>query len=198
MVHAKDVGTAALARMVRDGTLAPAGHRTFFAADVPLTPGLRAHSFARCIVPGSALTGLTALWVYGYRNDGPPPYIVDVCVTRGNNPDAPLACRTHGWRYVTDSHAARAAARLGGVPVVPPAAAAAGAFARDPWGEGVHAAVWALRHGAHTADVGEYLARLPSTARKAAILAAWATVSSHIGTPGPADAGAGWRGPSRY
>lgn len=102
-MSAADVGSVALARMFRDGVLAPLAPRHGMPRDIPVSPEARADSLAPVVPPHTVVSGLAGLWV---RYGGPAPRVVDLVGARGLHRAKPGA-DSRGWAL--SFHSGRAA-----------------------------------------------------------------------------------------
>jgi len=144
VVRRSDVGRPALARMLREGVVAPLVGGTARPLDVPDSPGLRAHVAAPVMPRATVLTGLGALWVHGCVDAAPLPWCA--VGTRGHHrkDDARIAVRSG----VTLRHATR----IGPLALAPPPRACLDALRWEPPDLALGAVVGALRAGGVTAD----------------------------------------------
>ena len=177
LIEPAAVGPGAYARMVRDGLVTPLSARWGHAADVPPSAPLRSAVLAHAVTTHGALSGLAALWVYGWRGDFAPPRETEVAVARGSHPDPPVTVPPGTWRFVTETRARGSARLVGSVRVVAPPHAVAAALMRSPLGTAIPAAMWALTHRMVTEEAVR--AALASGRRGAAArrgLAAWEAI----------------------
>jgi hypothetical protein len=174
LVEAADVGVAAWRRMVREGVITPLTDTSGHARDIRGSSALRAMSVTHAVPQRASLTGLCALWIYGWNADAAGPALIEVTVPRGSHPDAPPGVDASRWSFVTDQIACRTAQLVGGVAVVLPAHAVAGALARAPLAWALESAWWALRVGlVDTATVNSALHATGRTRSSARARSAW-------------------------
>lgn len=143
-LDADAVSAVAFARAVRDGVARALTVREALPADVAASAALRARACAWLVPTGAALSGVSALWIWGLV-PGALPRDVEVSVIRGANPSCPAA-RAHGyrWRSVTDSRACTEAQTIGDVRVVSVEHAVVGALRRGELALALPAAMAAL------------------------------------------------------
>ncbi len=162
-------------RALRSGTLLPVRAGLAVSPGFPFTDSTRAAALAAALPRGAALTGAAALWVSGWRGNGPAPLLVTAALTRGMHPGRPPSY-PGDWNWVTDDVGVRgsvehAAAgfvpRLALVRCVPQADACATSLAHEPESQCLSASYWALTQGSATpADVRMRFARIaPRSAR---------------------------------
>lgn len=147
LVYASDVGEPAWARMVRDGVVTPLTRGSGHAADALRSPALRAASVASWVPRRAALSGLAALWVYGWHARRPAPAAIEVAVERGSHPGTPPGVDASAWAFVTDQEAVRSSRVIGGVAVACVGQALGASLARAPLALAIEAAFWARAHG---------------------------------------------------
>ncbi len=147
-----DVGTAALARMRRDGVLTP------LTDHAGVSPGAVPPRAARAIaltawIPGrAAATGLAALWVHGLTGHALAPAHVEVVVPRGAHPDPPVGIPPCRWTFTTHQAAYSRAHLIAGIRIASPADAAASALRTADLAEAMLAAYGAVTAGLITAE----------------------------------------------
>jgi hypothetical protein len=144
LLYATDVGEAAWQRMVRDGVVVVLRHGVGHSPTTERSAALRAASLAAAVPRRATLAGAAALWVHGWRADGPAPQRIAVAVPRGCHPDPPLGFSTPWWQFVTDRAACAAASIIGGVSVTDVGSALRSVLAREDLGQAIDAAWWAL------------------------------------------------------
>jgi hypothetical protein len=112
-VSAQDVGAVALARMLRDGVLAPVAPRHGMPRDIPESSLARALCLAPVVPAHTVVSGLAGLWV---RCGGTAPSVVDLVGVRGLHRAKPGA-DGHGWTLVFHSGGAATGPRtaIGGI-----------------------------------------------------------------------------------
>lgn len=183
------VGTGAYARMVRDGVVVPLDRHCGHPADIAPSPVVRAAALAHAVTTHGALSGLAALWVYGWRAGWPPPGEIEVAVARGSHPDPPCAFAPGVWRFVTETNARRSARSVGQVRVVSPAHATAAALMRAPLEAAIPAAAWALSQRLVSREsVRSAIASGPRGPAARRGQAAWEAVSAALQAPQAASA----------
>lgn len=107
-----DWSEAALQRAARDGAVVLLRPGMGVARDLDRTRGVRAAALSAAVPHGAALTGVSALWVAGWRGAGPAPSALTIAVARGAHPDRPPAY-DGPWRYVTEEASVRRATARG-------------------------------------------------------------------------------------
>ncbi len=95
LVRREEVGRAAYVRLVADGTIVPFAVAVGRPADVPDSPGLRAHLVSQHVADDVLVTGLTALWVRGFGSVAPALWHV-VGPRHARSPRAPWITRHVG------------------------------------------------------------------------------------------------------
>lgn len=161
-----ETGDPAWRRMIRDGVILPLTTVLAAPADLEITPPIRAQAICRFVPEAAAVSGVSALWVWGAIS-GPLPRRIEVAVPRGANPSAPAAVPVHyRWHAVTDSEARRRATNSPFLAVITPAHAAVTALMRADHTVAIPAVYTALKLGVCSADeIGEVIA---ATARRTA------------------------------
>jgi hypothetical protein len=99
----EDVGTVALARMLRDGVVAYLAPGYGMPRDLPVSAETRARTLSPVVPAHTVVSGLAGLWV---RHGGPAPPIVDLVGARGLHRAKPGA-DAKGWTLAF--HSGRAA-----------------------------------------------------------------------------------------
>jgi hypothetical protein len=114
-VSAHEVGTVALARMLRDGVLAPLAPRNGMPRDIPESSLARALCLLPVVPPHTVVSGLAGLWV---RFGATAPSVVDLVGVRGLHRAKPGA-DARGWTLVFHSGGAATEPRaeIGGIAV---------------------------------------------------------------------------------
>jgi len=133
--------------MVRDGVVVALRPGVGHSPATGRSAALRAASLAAAVPRRATLAGAAALWVHGWRADGPAPSRIEVAVPRGCHPDPPPGFLTPWWRFVTDRATCASASVIGGVSVADAASALGSLLARGDLGEAIQAAWWALSEG---------------------------------------------------
>ncbi|HEX7590141.1 MAG TPA: hypothetical protein VF362_04090 [Demequinaceae bacterium] len=114
-VSAQEVGPVALARMLRDGVLAPLAPRHGMPRDVPESSLARALCLSPVVPAHTVVSGLAGLWV---RHGGAAPSVADLVGARGLHRAKPGA-EARGWTLVFHSGGAATGPRteFGGIVV---------------------------------------------------------------------------------
>lgn len=98
IVDVADVGTSAVARMLREGIVTELGPRSVLPCDIESTPAIRALSIAALVPRHTVLSGLAGLWVW---RGGTFPLEVTVVGERGLHRTASARVGFHSgltWR----------------------------------------------------------------------------------------------------
>lgn len=185
LVSERDIGRAAWGRMARDRTIVNLTDTTGLPADVAPTAALRALAISHWVPGRCAVTGASALWVWGF---GPSecPVPLRTAVPRGRHPDPPPGHSPHTWYWFTDSRGFALARPVAGVLVVTPQRAIVVALRLDRLELALPSAAAALRTGACTVrDVDRELLDQPrAISGRARQLSAWNALKRIIREPG--------------
>ena len=144
-VSAHEVGTVALARMLRDRVVAPLAPQHGMPLDIPVSPGARASSLAPVVPAHTVVSGLAGLWVYC---GGEASAMVDLVGARGLHRAKPGA-DARGWTLVFHSGGAATGPRveIGGIVVACAARCAADALRWRDLAAALPAVFLAIREG---------------------------------------------------
>jgi len=144
-VSAHEVGAVALARMLRDGVLAPLSPQHGMPLDIPVSPRARASSLAPVVPAHTVVSGLAGLWVHC---GGAAPSVVDLVGARGLHRAKPGA-DARGWTLVFHSGGAATGPRaeIGGIVVACAERCAADALRWRDLGAAIEAVFLAVRAG---------------------------------------------------
>ena len=182
-VSAHDVGGVALARMLRDGVLAPLAPRHGMPRDIPMSPHSRATSLAPVVPAHTVVSGLAGLWV---RYGGAAPTAVDLVGARGLHRAKPGA-DARGWTLVFHSGGAATGPRaeIGGIVVACGERCAADALRWRDLATAIEVVFLAVRAGAiDPAAIEAFVARDDPRGHGAACARyAWAALASALDAP---------------
>ncbi len=180
-VDRHDVGTAALARMRRDGVLTTLTDDAGAAQDAAPLHVTRAFALSPWIPRRAAATGLAALWVYGLTRDALIPTCIEVVVPRGAHPDPPKGVPRSRWTFTTHPTAYEQARIVAGVRIVTPADAVASALRTADLAAAMAAAYQAAVTGVATrAELCESVSQHKSTRERTRGLCAWRAVQEAL------------------
>lgn len=189
-VSARDVGSVALARMLRDGVLLPLAPRHGMPPDLPESPRQRAACLAPVVPAHTVVSGLAGLWI---RCGGAAPSVVDLVGARGLHRAKPGA-DARGWTLVFHSGGAASGQReeIGGIVVASAERCAADALRWRDLGTAIEAVVVAVQaERADPAGIGTLVAGDDPRGQGAArARSAWGAVSTALGiapAPGACD-----------
>lgn len=161
------IGVGAYARLVRDSSLQELCAGVAASHTLASLPQIRASSLAPSVPRRGALTGVSALWVHGWRAAEPMPVPVTIAGRPGVRLSEPVGT-TVTWRSVTHDASVTSASMIAGVAVARPSAAIAMALSHDTLDHALPASWWALEvERAAAPDVEMLLPRKGPASRRA-------------------------------